>query len=687
VKADSQRTGTDADVSRTDLVGLIQLTTAIRIPQRGRPTSSRDDEEEEGGLSYSTMELISATIKNIFETSQFEVHPLTAAQREGYPDWVPRQSAHTWLGTRSRHVAIELLPCFYDPRQPLPPALDFHPDGFQAEPDSNPPWISYKRFQAARDRPRDTHTGCIEQQYLDATDYMVRQRGVSENDCSTPENISQSKLESIQCFLAELYAQRKADNLAARLSERIYHVWFPPGSLTPRPEHELTLRKCIGTLGFLPFVTFVRRPREEVFRRTVSVSIILIPLNDSLDVGRRTFLAEEIHTLLQVIFSPATQSFNREAAQLPSALKYRLHGPLRDYLLGLKSEHKDTRPLLCDIVSGEFPQVRASGSNESRNAPEASVRQWMELSITAGTERGITEGNSPWRGRELADGILSAIRMNGTWLVSVLHEQIPPVSAWIEYFDGGLGPDPRQLPYDVTRLLDQLAMQPRAFNRVMPRLQTVFPVRLFNRINTAQTLDNTLTWRIPARNGIVLTFPRTAESFPGASSLNSFGFLGHMVIAVSSSMDMMDALLREAAGQPDTLRRSSVAHELLIELEEMFDLDIASINYRLMWRRLLETFGLDSYYRLILERMELLGRYAETEEREEGQRFESTVAYGVAVLTLVLLLLSIEAPFTSHFRWWWRVAIDGANVGVVATLMVFRRKILSFYRRRVRRYT
>src|ERR1700722_11878982 len=102
------------------LTGLLQFTTAERAGHASHP----DPVVDARGLSEGTVLAIARTVTGLFETEGFEAHALDQVPGSA-PGWVPDPPAHSWLGTRSRHVAVRLPDCFYDPRQPIPDCLDF----------------------------------------------------------------------------------------------------------------------------------------------------------------------------------------------------------------------------------------------------------------------------------------------------------------------------------------------------------------------------------------------------------------------------------------------------------------------------------------------------------------------------------------------------------------------------------
>lgn len=680
------------------LIGLVQFTAAVRVGHASRSDPVIDPH----GLSEATVRAIARTVSGLFKTPGFEVHGLTKVPGRA-PDWVPDPPAHSWLGTRSRHVAVRLPDYFYDAREPIPACLDFGAGNRRPGPESFPQWISYKRLQAAAspcDDAPGNPAGAVAQLCLDATDHVIRARAAAADgapaDAGQPSGeVSWAALEAAQAFLAELWAQRKADVFASRLSERVYHVWFPPGSLLPTPEHDLTARCGLGTVAVCPVVTFVRRPGERVFRRTIAVSMVLVPVRDCAGTGGRAFGPDEISTLLQMICEPATQVHNRAAA----TLSYSLDGPLLDYLAEAAISGADQRPLTADIIAREWrhrdDQPLGPGPSSCRaHPPTGTLRQWAELIVTAAAERGIAPGDDPWHStRELADEVLASLRLSSTWLASVLHDKIQSGTDWVRGADDRDRPELSTQPFELTSLLNQLAMRTRAGQCPKPLLPGRFPIELFTRIDQQQTLDsNALAWHVAGRRGIVLACNRSAEQFPGRSSLNSFGSFSHMLIAASCSIDMIEALLQEAVWQPDTLHRARSAYDLLVELEDLVDLDTAWPSYRVMWRRYLHALGIDDRYRMVLERVQLLARYADVKERQQAladrdreRKFEAMITLLATAFGLGVLILSDAVLFAASAQvHTWTIIVTLAVAALTAVTIALRDRLAAAYLRHER---
>jgi hypothetical protein len=160
-----------------------------------------------------------------------------------------------------------------------------------------------------------------------------------------------------------------------------------------------------------------------------------------------------------------------------------------------------------------------------------------------------------------------------------------------------------------------------------------------------------------------------------------------MLIGASSSIDMIEALLQEAVWQPDTLHRAQSAYDLLVELEDLVDLDVASPSCRALWHQFLQTLGFDSRYQMVLERVQLLARYADVKERQQAladqdreRRLEATITLLAAAFGLGVLILSAAVLFAASTRIHaWTIITALAVATFTAATVALRDRLASAY--------
>jgi hypothetical protein len=85
-----------------------------------------------------------------------------------------------------------------------------------------------------------------------------------------------------------------------------------------------------------------------------------------------------------------------------------------------------------------------------------------------------------------------------------------------------------------------------------------------------------------------------------------------MVASLMTTRDILVRLGHDVEYHGASRERAERQSKYVIELEEMFDLDIAWIFYRRIYRRLQELYGFDKMYHSVRERMEALRQYYAT---------------------------------------------------------------------------
>ena len=99
----------------------------------------------------------------------------------------------------------------------------------------------------------------------DCNDYLISRCHVG------PEEPAEKPLLDLRRFISGLYAERRVRIFNSELSHRIYNVWLPPGLIQAADSVD-------SAFVILPFVTRVRRPFRIEFRRTMTLSVVIVPV-------------------------------------------------------------------------------------------------------------------------------------------------------------------------------------------------------------------------------------------------------------------------------------------------------------------------------------------------------------------------------------------------------------------------
>ena len=113
-----------------------------------------------------------------------------------------------------------------------------------------------------------------------------------------------------------------------------------------------------------------------------------------------------------------------------------------------------------------------------------------------------------------------------------------------------------------------------------------------------------------------------------------------MVLAAASATETMLELGREISLPLPVAQLADTAYQFTLELEEMYDLDSTWLIFTRFFRNIRKSLGIDEQYKGIRERVDLLARHAEVNERIRTERETVEVTIIGAILAIVLIALA-----------------------------------------------
>jgi hypothetical protein len=624
--------------SEQGLYGMVQFSTAISPPpfltrSLGivEPKENRFDVVEEHHIN----EFHTALAESLVPSQP----AFFLEQRYGWADVIV--PSNTWLGPRSRHAAIRVEDEFHEKE------CDEFPEVLRWPP-RNPEeahWLPLIRAQQARDKNRNLLPR------IDCNDFLLSRRARNFGS-------SDQALFMLRRFVSSLYAQRRVRIFASDLSHRMYNVWFPPGLMRAQENSD-------RAFALLPFVTRVRRPFQVRFRRTLALSVILVPvdLSEGSDAqGPRRMGDSEIAALVHgleggttYVVKDANQAFDL------------LDSPLVPYIRELAGQKK-------------WPTAAGIATEAVSKSLSGTLREWVELLFTAAGEPILREGENSRKKvaeTQIADEILRSIRLCTVSSVLVMSEGLQPFDLqtseivqrywWPSQAKVPLVPRPMEsnLPAEVQNLLRAIALDDR------------LPIGAEHRIDDIDCgVASGVIFAIPQHQCVVTAFSMRSERFPDRSALNLFAWMSHLLVGAASARAMMSSLVLEAehSREADAEQLAKTSYSLTLEMEEMFDLKIAWPEYEFLYHRLRQRLGLDATYRRMRDRLEQLSRHAsvvsqheeEHEQRDETTRIKALQWYAAALAVGILLVgvwqvNSVRTPNPSG-RWAWLSMLTVAAV-------------------------
>ena len=526
-------------------------------------------------------------------SGRFRLEGITSADM-GLRPTVPE---HTWLIELSRHAALELpTRSVGQQARRLPPALDWRdPPNAPAQQSSH-----YIRVQRARDDTSKSLTSVT-----DCNDYFIRDES---EEVAGPGSLSE-----LQLFFAEFLSQRRCAILTSHVSERIYSIWLPPGVIVkePGPSEETS---CFA---LLPVVTVVRRSYRIRWRHAMSVSILLVPWwppGARRSSGPRPMSPHEVFDVMAATGGNSTELRHGTNISWPMTPD----SPLQRYLDDVTH---DERRYYCS---------RYSESEVHERTP--TLRHWMELLLLAAAEFpvGLEDRKDDRIYPEqqevddtvLPDEVLRCLRVNGIWSATLATDALAKCTGESPIEGGSWWPGPVAAhPAAVADLTDGVPGPIAELFELFAQRDQAFLPTPEDRIDVLATGGGAyMTWRIPREHILVTAYARGADQFPDFSALNLASWFAFIAIGVTCAWQTMRSLTHEIEKIDDITDISRLGHDRIIDLEDVYDLDVASPAYADFYRRVRQLIGVQREYEDIKDRFTLLFTFAQAEQRARDER-------------------------------------------------------------------
>ncbi len=531
---------------------------------------------------------------------------------------------HSWLLDLSRHTA-RVLPEFSSrgPDDGLPKGFPGALDWNRAK-DGGAPWTHYLRVQRARDDSSYTLTD-----QTDCNDYLVRDGHLpAEKPGVTP-----GSLWELQLFFCELLAQRRGAIFASHVSERIYSIWLPPGVIALSEQgkpagSEVQERRWFAVL---PVVTVVRRPYRTDWRYAMSLSTLFVPVWPDGRPGRlgpnsaRPMCAGEIVDVVSSTSGNSTYMPARAAIECDLAED----SPLHRYLCEIIDDNR--RDFSTRYTGPKFSDRQAESRHRPRHGMPKTLRGWIELLL-------LTAAELPRRADErvddrilleyqqaddriLPDEVLRCLRVNDFWSVLLLTDSMQAGTDAVNVVDDRWWPVPTDTPGTTDDLVSAVPQIVIELFELFAGGNRAFPPTPEDRVDVLATGGRAhMTWRVPNQHTIVTIYRRTDDAFPSFSSLNLAGWFAYMAVGVTCAWQTMYSLTHETDKLQDVAELSQLGHDRIMDLEDVYELDVAWPAYEDFYRRLRGLLGVERQYQNIKERLNLLFTFAQAEQRTRDER-------------------------------------------------------------------
>jgi len=334
-----------------------------------------------------------------------------------------------------------------------------------------------------------------------------------------------------------------------------------------------------------------------------------------------------------------------------------VESPLRDYLLHFG--RPGNRPLSMDAVA----RTGYLGS-------PLTIRMLVEMVLTVVGE----PLQRHWRPTTaLSDEVLRAVRLNGMWSTLVVSEEFDPFDPRRPRIEDGtwwpparpqpsVRPPADGVPPSVLAMLDALGDRDG------------MPISPTDRVDQGGDASRgALSWVVPNRRSLVTAYTAGRELFPGPSALYLFSWFGHMLVSIASAGAMIGTLTLEAnySRNNEVVELARESYLLTLEMEEMYDVDLAWREYEQFYRQVRERVGLQGVFERARSRLDQLSQQAEVVTRARTERTLKHLQWVAVALTLGVVAVGVAQTFAvpKHNGWAWGALVIGACVVVIASVI------------------
>jgi hypothetical protein len=457
---------------------------------------------------------------------------------------------------------------------------------------------------------------------------------VEESDCVRDED----QTLAISRALAQLFAHRRSLLFGIDLANNFVNVMLPHAVLKPdgpliyEPTDASNAGKapCArGPLLMQPLVTLRRAHHASLaFRRVYSLTLLLIPLEEpERQEGRgRPMSVCEINALVNAGWGLAS------APPFDEVGRYVVSGPLTSYVTRLDPG-----------AAGRLRATMGGAGSESEGSygkcPAITLRQATETLMFAVEQRmvcgpaGATLGSTGLQAgsagpsqleRRIGDGTITSLGNSRVTSVVVVDGELKE-----EMLDDRSG---QALPGSLHQLMKVIsAPETRIADRRRFRLDRPF----FDR-------DDYAIGTLPASSCVVAVFDPAKQQGRYESALTHAGWLGYMTLGAATAIGTIRGIHRDLErtdlSKPKPEAVAAVEREVVVDLSEIYDLDITWDAYRLRYRRLRDQLGITSDYEALQRKLEAL--YRETSACSEAKTQRWLIVLTAAIVALSLLILA-----------------------------------------------
>jgi hypothetical protein len=556
--------------------GLIQHSFALRLHELHRPFYGANVEE-----------MVSSRFKPTgVGSTDFSIDKIGELSRQAHPlsSWVP----HSLLAEKGMTTLKPHGVDFLDQEDPMPEGL---PRPFLWA-WKDPEDLLWERFVFVSEENRKE---------LSRNDFRVA--GIAP----VP---SEDQTQLASKILAELIAHRRSMLFGLALANRFVNVSLPHAILAPTSDlvlddsgHEVQS----GYWMLQPLVSLIRVGHDGGdFRRMFSLTLFMIPIEDGA-CEQRKMSSWEIRRAVRAGWGLA------EGPRPEDRPRFDVRGPLPTYISQLVPSVRQ------ELDLSEAPAGEGGEAGTRSNWARLTLRNTAEA-ITFAVALRMAQGPGDCARRrvrqEIVDTVVSSLGNSRVSSVLVVDKRLNKCSAWRSA--GG------QFPGSLKDLMRNLSWENRIGEQPEHRLDRDF----FDPKSYAIGV-------LPSSRCIVFATAEDQQRGRSESGLMQAGWLAYMVIGAATAIGTMRAIDRdlEKVDRSEPTEVAQIERDVVVDLHEIYDLDITWEAYRHRYRLLRSGLGINADYEALLGKLKAL-------YRETDARYEAKIQHRLVVLTAAIVILS-----------------------------------------------
>ncbi|MCL5874170.1 MAG: hypothetical protein M1161_02370 [Candidatus Thermoplasmatota archaeon] len=378
----------------------------------------------------------------------------------------------------------------------------------------------------------------------------------------------------------------------SEMGSRIFNVLLPPGKIKSRekkPEdspHQVAYQEEVSNFLIIPIITLVQQPKKDSFRKTVSLSLLLIPTDESFSMNRMITSHEIKHMANETYFEICDSS-------------------LKSYLLANGIQENESFKLLNLLIQvtrlsyqnlSGYEYVSERDLEKLNDEVSISLRQTIGILSDSIKEEDVKNfyGKSPSKN-----------------LYTLLNLLIFPEWHLSEY-----PKRPDAVDFSNVSIKDRSGINTGYFVFFNPDTKkTIF-------IMSSQ-------------------FERTSELskfFEFSIRWASFWYL-YIDVSISSLRTMIHSFYNEIANERGAKALLTIEEELIEDIEEFYELGINSFLFKDIYKRLRELAGLDEDFKVLKEKLEALKTNVVIKDQRVTNRMLILLTIVLIIVTATLIVL------------------------------------------------